>query len=480
MIHFLSRLLNSKVTYKYLLVFNGILACVLFYFFRDYTGGDEKHYLSYAQGLEYGRFSQWWFLQDYVPDTVRTPGYPVFLFLVEKISSSIYFIKGIQLLLYTSSVFLVLKIASQYDPGYRLKNIFLFLLLPYVQVVIFSVIIQPEALMTFLLTLYIYLDSLKMRLDLKYTLLGLVSGCIFLVRPVFLFFPVLIFIFNIITQRNKFHWGFGISMLIIYFLSILPYGIWNFKNHHVLSITPIEGAGGVFSLGYWSFKMPGYKEKRYWGNFMSDELIAFTPKAEEGKYINAYNKEWDFIDSSCAQYLSPSDKMNLEEMGNYQGLFKTYNAKYTLERERLLKRLTVEHFKEEPGFTLKTKLFTAIRLWFTGVQLSEVNNSNFLRQFYAIYFSAVSAIFFLASLILIPLAFFKKKISWNRSSTAIVLIIYFGLTHLVFALQAKYTVPLRLILLLLLARTILGLFSHTPAETTENENQYTDQHTEVS
>lgn len=48
--------------------------------FRDLTSGEEKHYLSYAQGLEYGRFSQWWFLPNYIPDTIRTPGYPVFLF----------------------------------------------------------------------------------------------------------------------------------------------------------------------------------------------------------------------------------------------------------------------------------------------------------------------------------------------------------------------------------------------------------------
>jgi len=460
----ISYLLNSKKTYKYLLISNGILACILFYLFRDFVSGDEKNYLSYAQGLDYGRFSQWWFLPNYVPDTISTPGYPFFLFLIEKISSGLYFIKAIQLLLYSGSVFLILKIASQYDSGYRLKNIFLILLLPYVQVSVFAMSIQPESLLTFLITLFLYIDSRNLKPEWKYSALGLLSGCIYLVRPSFLFFPILLFAFKLITQREKFPVGLGISMLVIYFLSIMPYGIWNLKNHNVISITPIEGAGGKLSLGYWSFKMPGYYEKRYLGNSMSNEIFSFTPKSETKNNIHAYNKEWDYIDSACAQYLSPQDYFNLAEMNNYNGYYKTYNAKYTIEREKLLKKLTMKHLKEEPIYTLKTKLFTLARLWFTGLQLSELQNPNSGKQFFAIYFSIVSALFFLASLILIPVAFYKKKISWAGSQTAIILITYYGLAHIAFALQAKYTIPLRLIVLLLLARTIHGLFSNESAK----------------
>ncbi len=467
--NFFSSLLNSKITFKYLTGFNVLLSCILFFVFRDLTSNDEQHYLSYAQGLSYGRFSQWWFLSDYLPDTLRTPGYPFFLFLIEKISSGIYFIKGVQFLLYLTSVFLILKVASSYDSGYRLKNIFLILLLPYVQVTIFTTTIQPEALMTFLFTLYIYIDSRDLRPEWKYCLLGLLGGAIYLVRPAFLFFPILLFTFNLISQRKKFPIGLGISMLVIYFLSILPYGIWNLKNHNVISITPIEGAGGVFQLGYWSFKMPGYHEKRYWGNTMSNEIFSFTPISETKKNIRNYNLEWDYIDSACSQYLTPHDQYNLAEMDGYSGYFKTYNEKYTSEREKLLKKLTFNHLKNEPGFTFKTKLFTVVRLWFTGLQLSELNDGNLRNRFSAIYFSLVSAIFFFASIILIPLAIYKKKISWARSQTAIVLITYFGLVHSLFAIQARYTIPLRLIVLFLLARTILGLFSHTPVEKKENE-----------
>ncbi len=436
MIKFLSHFINSRSTFKNLLILNGILSCLLFYFFRDLTSGDEKHYLSYAQGLEYGRFSQWWFLPNYIPDTIRTPGYPVFLFLIEKISSSIYFIKAIQFLMYVLSVVMILNVAASYDKGYRLRNIFLLLLLPYVQLAIFTVAIQPEALMTFLLTLYIFIDSKPIKPEWKITFLGLLSGCIFLVGPIFLFFPLIMFIISIVSKRNKFSFGLGLSMVIIYLLTILPYGIWNLKNHNVISLTPIESAGG-------------------------DKISLFSSLNQAGNNMIDQSNESDYIDSACAQYLSPNDRINLAEMNNYNGFQKTYNAKYTLAKEKLLKEQTLNQLKEEPASTLKSKISTMFRLWLNEMQLSELKNPDLNKKFVSTYFTVITLVFFLASLILIPWAFYKKKISWLHSQTVIVLIVYFGVAHIFFSLQAKYTIPLRLIILLLLARTIVGLFSHT-------------------
>ena len=434
MMNFLSQIINSRSTYKNLLLLNGILSCLLFYFFRDLTSGEEKHYLSYAQGLEYGRFSQWWFLPNYIPDTIRTPGYPVFLFLIEKISSSIYFIKAIQFVMYGLSVLMILNVASNYDSSYKLRNIFLLLLLPYVQLAIFTVAIQPEALMTFLLTLYIFIDSKPIKPEWKITFMGLLSGVIFLVGPVFLFFPLILFAISIVTKRNKLSFGLALSMVIIYLLTILPYAIWNLKNHDVISLTPIESAGG-------------------------DKISLFSSLNQAQDNIIDHSKESDYIDSACAQYLSDDDKINLAEMNTYNGFQKTYNAKYTLAKEKLLKQQTLNQLREEPANTLKSKASTMLRLWLNEMQLTDLKSSELNKIFPANYFRIITIIFFLASLILIPLAFYRKKLSWVHSQTVIILIIYFGVLHLFFSLQAKYTIPLRLIILLLLAQTIVGLFT---------------------
>lgn len=455
---FLLAILNSRLTYRVLLILNILISCTIFYLFRDLGIGDEGHYLSFAEGFKHGRFSHWWFLSEYYPDTFRTPGYPVFLFLLQIISLNIYFIKVVQFILYMSSVVMILKIANRYDEGYKLKNIFLFLLLPYVHVVVFSPTIEPETLMTFLLTLYIFIDLKEMDTKFKFPLLGFLSGIIFLVRPVFLFFPIIIVLNDIITKRNNFSFKYGISMLLIYFLTILPYGLWNYKNHHVVSLTPIEGAGGVFQLGYWSFKMPGYKEERYWRNFMSDEIISFTDYRDTSKNILAFNKEWNYIDSACAQYLTTSDSITYENMNLYSSFFKTYNTKYTLEREKLLRELTIDNMKNDLFFTFKVKLFTLVRSWVTGIQKSDLESKNYFIRIRAIYFSGVSGLVFFASIILIPFAFIKRKLAWNNSGTILILLIYYGLIHLPFAIQARYTIPLRLVLLFILARVIYVIF----------------------
>ena len=99
-----------------------------------------------------------------------------------------------------------------------------------------------------------------------------------------------------------------------------------------------------------------------------------------------------------------------------------------------------------------------MRSWVTGIQRVDIENRNFKRYAGAIYFSMVSAVVFFAAVILIPVALFKRKLSWQSSGTIIILLIYYGLIHLPFAIQARYTIPLRLALLLILARTIACLF----------------------
>ncbi len=336
--------------------------------------------------------------------------------------------------MYGLSVLMILNVASNYDSSYKLRNIFLLLLLPYVQLAIFTVAIQPEALMTFLLTLYIFIDSKPIKPEWKITFMGLLSGVIFLVGPVFLFFPLILFAISIATKRNKLSFGLALSMVIIYLLTILPYAIWNLKNHDVISLTPIESAGG-------------------------DKISLFSSLNQAQDNLIDHSKESDYIDSACAQYLSDDDKINLAEMNTYNGFQKTYNAKYTLAKEKLLKQQTLNQLREEPANTLKSKASTMLRLWLNEMQLTDLKSSELNKIFPANYFRIITIIFFLASLILIPLAFYRKKLSWVHSQTVIILIIYFGVLHLFFSLQAKYTIPLRLIILLLLAQTIVGLFT---------------------
>ena len=191
---------------------------------------------------------------------------------------------------------------------------------------------------------------------------------------------------------------------------------------------------------------------------MSNEIISFTDFRDTSKNIEAFNKEWNYIDSACAQYLTASDSIIYKNMNVYPSFFKTYNTKYTLEREKLLRKLTIDNMKNDLFFTFKVKLFTLVRSWVTGIQKSDLESKNYFIRIRAIYFSGVSGLVFFASIILIPFAFIKRKLAWNNSGTILILLIYYGLIHLPFAIQARYTIPLRLVLLFILARVIYVIF----------------------
>ena len=191
---------------------------------------------------------------------------------------------------------------------------------------------------------------------------------------------------------------------------------------------------------------------------MSNEIISFTDFRDTSKNIEAFNKEWNYIDSACAQYLTASDSIIYKNMNVYPSFFKTYNTKYTLEREKLLRKLTIDNMKNDLFFTFKVKLFTLVRSWVTGIQKSDFENNNYFIRIRAIYFSGVSGLLFFASLILIPFAFIKRKLAWKNTSTILILLIYYGLIHLPFAIQARYTIPLRLVLLFILSQAISVIF----------------------
>ena len=192
---------------------------------------------------------------------------------------------------------------------------------------------------------------------------------------------------------------------------------------------------------------------------MSNEIISFTDFKDTSVNIKAFNQEWDFIDSSCAKYLTPYDSLTISVMNKFPYFFKTYNTEYTLYREKLIQKVTFDDIKKDFYFTVKVKLFTIMRSWVTGIQRNDLQDKRFIIWAGALYFSIVSCIIFFASIILVPYAFYKRKLLWENSMTAIVLIVYYGIIHLPFAIQARYTIPLRLVLLLILARSISGLFS---------------------
>jgi len=454
------RILCEKKSFYILLALNFIISVVVFYLYRNQKGSDFYSYMGLADGLAQGKYSYWWFLPEYIPDTVRNPGYPLFLYALKSIYNNVMFVITVQLALYFTSIWMITKIIDKHDKGYGIKNLFLLMLIPHIQFPIYAALIFPEILTLFLITLFIYID-IKMDSSkwLKYILSAFLFGCIFQVRPIFFFLPFLKFAVDWVIKKREFPFIKNVIVLVIFLLTTIPYGYWNYKHHEIFKITSLEGGAGLVHAGYWAFKMPNYTATRYWITQSPDEIISFVNKRDIDKNINIFNKEWDYIDSHCAEYLTHRDEIMLNAWKTHPELFKTYNAKYTIEREKLLRESLISYLKKDMLFMVKTKIYTAVRLWVTGIQVRDVKGTkNIAEKIKAVYPFFITLITFLLAVIFIPHAFIKKKIAFSEVSMTLLSIIYFGLIYIPFSVQARYTIPVRMLLLFLISYALIKLF----------------------
>jgi len=260
-------------------------------------------------------------------------------------------------------------------------------------------------------------------------------------------------------------------MLVLFVCTMIPYGMWNKTHHGTFKITSIEGGGGVFHLGYWSFKLPDYTENRYWGNYCPREMISFSDEKDREANISSYNKEWDLIDSLTAPYLTTQDSEMIALQPKYPYLFKTYSSGYTQKREQLLKQLAIEHIKADPVYYVKEKFYSAIRLWVTGIPVKEYKSAGIARRIYLIYPFIITGITFLAGLIFITIGFIKIKRYRKQMLPLLLITLYFGIMHIPFTIQSRYTIPVRFELLLMIAAAVYLLI---PSLSNQKQGDHTE------
>lgn len=444
---------NDKLL-LYLLIFANIVSSL--FAFLTALGkhfNDGPKYLSLAESLKFGKYSMWYFLPDYYPETLRTPGYPLFIFSVKSVFGNDISILIAQYLLYLLSLYLCCKIVLKITGNIHILFIFLFLTVFNIQIPFYSGYLSAEMLTIFLTVLYFYI-----LICLKYSfknaiLLGIVAGADYLVRPSFLLFPLLL-IYTLWIIRKKEYLRYYFVHLITLFLCTVPFSIWNLKNHGVYKPTPLESGAGLMHMSYWSFKLPfGYKETFNWDNvIVKDATSPFGNAVRNKKYIQIYENQWKELITACDSLQSNKDRENLDVMKNSRKpLFITYNSKYTLKKEKMLREYTLQEIKKNPFFYLETRIYTFMRFYFTGFNENAFNNSkSFLGKVNAVYpfivtFSTIFLGLFLSLIYLLRYRFFKNTYLIILTSFCL----YVGLAHLFFTIASRYTVPAHFFILIL-------------------------------
>lgn len=452
---------NNKVAY-FLVLLNIASSFIALILSNKQYFPDADHYLSMAKSFNFGRYSSWYFLDEYYPETLRTPLYPLFLNLLLKFSDSLFFIKAAQYVLYLFSLYFVSKTLFHLsNKNIITLNIFLILTSINIQIPFYTGFISAETFSIFFTSLFIYLLVL---FPLNYNIaliIGVVSAANVLSRPAFILFPILIAIIFILFDRSK------LKMVVLfvatYILLLIPFGYWNYINHGKFKVTSLEGGAGLAHMSVWGYKLPkGYQDKNYWiGNIMNvhdaTNPFHFTDEEYEKNRLD-YEEEWEEINKELDKTLSKKDKFYHELMISKKdsvSFSPLHSSGYTILREKLLWKYTLINIKKDPVFYLKTRLYNMCRFYFTGINLKDFsyrNSAPILGKFNLYYPFLVSFVFIFLGLILSIIFILKRRLFNNINVLLILLLCFYqGFIHIAFSVQARYTVPVHLLILLLLS-----------------------------
>ena len=284
-----------KLNPKIFLIINFLVAGIIFSLSLNSSFPDQNDYLALAESILNGKFSSYFFLENYYPATLRSPGYPLFLASILAIFQTSLFVKYAQLFMYFFSIILSIKIIEKLSESQLSQYIFIALSTICIQIPYYSALISSESLTIFIIIYNIYILLVK---DIKNIFVNALTGFTFsflvLTKPAFLLLPFLLIFLAIILKSNLKNYIF---IIIFFLLGLMPFSAWNYANHGVFKPTTIEGMATIAHMGYWNFKLPvGYKSQfdDYQSSIVSDFSNPFIFSDEE--YLSnviSFENEWD-------------------------------------------------------------------------------------------------------------------------------------------------------------------------------------------
>jgi hypothetical protein len=441
--------LSTRKLFHFLLLANLCVSLGMFYYsFFNILKPDVFTYAALAKSLLHGQYSYWFdVLPDYVPDTLRSPGYPAFLapFMLFPHGESVA--KYGQLILYFISISMILKIISRFNNGFAPKNLFLLFLLPNIQLPFYTAQLLPESSVSFCLVAFLFIYLREKKNIFHFILFGLIWAYIYESRLPFLFLPFVFTAFVFFFRRKTENIRRWAVSLLVFICCILPYGFWNLANHKVFSITPLESGGGILLAGYWQYKLPDVKTPVYFYYEFPYEIISTTDRVKVHADSLRLIEEWNEIENSVTRLKTHADSANEQIMDSYFGLFiRTYSAEYTMAREKAIKEKTIAHIMSDFDFWL-TRPYNLLHVYVTNVNWKLWNSGNFRQKIVAIYPTLVTGTFALLFIGVFIYLLFKNRKLFGQLAPFIILILYAWCMYFPFAAQSRYSISFHMLVL---------------------------------
>ncbi len=226
--------------------------------------GDQNGYLMLGRALaQTGRFTRFPGAASYVPEGIRTPGYPAFVAAIDWLSGESHAaIAWAQAALFAFTCLLVYRIArAATDERVAFASglaVALYPPMPY-----YGALVLTETLTTMLVTagVAVWIHALRRTAMAAFVAGGVLFAAAALTRPSFQLLPLFMVVPALVAASDRRRWWRGsAAMLIAFGLSVAPWIAYNAFQFHALTFSPAGGPGRQVFEGSWQTALPGRLE----------------------------------------------------------------------------------------------------------------------------------------------------------------------------------------------------------------------------
>ena len=456
--------MNSLLINRILIYLNIFSASIVFGLASMTEFPDAANYIALAENLLNGNFSSDCNAEICLPDTVRTPGYPLILSFFFIFSKNLFLMKSIQLLFYFLTLWLGYKIVTKIARHNLIVcNIFLIFTAVNIQIPYYSGTISTETFTAFFVTLFFYNLYVVEKRNFFYDAFvsSLILAALYYIRPGFLLFPFILlglsFFKNLKLDPKQL-----LMQIVLFICMLLPYAQWNNANHGVFKLTPIGVSGMAALNGYWYFKLPnGYVNRYMWNEVVVPDVTSPFNYSQKERELNKleYEKRWDdFLkNNDVAEGCLDQDNLVIYKSA---GTCNPNFSKFILKRENFVTNELFSLIMKEKILYAQERLYSFMRLFFTGINIYEINpEESFLKKLMRVYP-------FLVTFFCIFLGFFISTLFLRKSKPEeiryfvpmMMIILYVAASHTIFPIQARYLVPMHMLVLIMLSINLSRFF----------------------
>jgi 4-amino-4-deoxy-L-arabinose transferase-like glycosyltransferase len=225
---------------------------------------DQNGYLMLGRNLaRASRFTRFADTAAYVPEPIRTPGYPVFVAALDALFGESHLVIAIAQAVLFAIVCLLVEAIARRVASDRVAFAAGLVTALYPPLPYFGALVLTEMFTTFLVTagMAVWLYAIRRNSTAGFVGAGLLLAATALTRPAFQFLPLFVAAALLLVPGDRRpRWRGSAVMLAAFTVAVVPWLAYNVVYFRTLTFSPAGGPGRQVFEGTWQVELPGRVE----------------------------------------------------------------------------------------------------------------------------------------------------------------------------------------------------------------------------